>query len=178
MKIISISGKAQHGKDTTAEMLKTSLEKNDHSVLIFHNADLLKYLCRQYFGWDGAKDDTGRELLQRIGTDVVRKKDPGFWSEFTDRFLSLFKDEWEYVLIPDCRFPNELGFMFDGYGITKKTHLRVVRNNFASPLTVEQQQHASEVALDNAEADIWLYNDGTLDELAEKIDQVAWEVSK
>lgn len=178
MKIIAISGKAQHGKDTTANMLKTALEKNGNTVSIFHNADLLKYLCRQYFGWDGAKDEAGREIMQRIGTDVIRKQDPDFWVNFADSFFALFKDEWDYVLIPDCRFPNEVGCFFDGYGFRKKVHLRVVRSNFVSPLTEKQQQHKSEVALDNTEADIWLHNDGTLEELEEKIKQVAWEVSK
>ena len=42
MKIIAISGKAQHGKDTTAEFLKSELETHGYKVQIAHYADLLK----------------------------------------------------------------------------------------------------------------------------------------
>ena len=48
-------------------------------------------------------------------------------------------------------------------------HLRVVRNNFESTLTDEQQQHPSETALDNVEPDYYIFNDGTLNELKENI---------
>ena len=42
-KVICISAKAQHGKDTTATILKSALEERGNEVLIFHYADLLKY---------------------------------------------------------------------------------------------------------------------------------------
>lgn len=49
MKIIAISGKAQHGKDTTAEFLKSELETHGYKVQIAHYADLLKYICNFIF---------------------------------------------------------------------------------------------------------------------------------
>ena len=45
MKIIAISGKAQHGKDTTAGFLKSTLEADGYKVQVAHYADLLKYIC-------------------------------------------------------------------------------------------------------------------------------------
>lgn len=60
-KVICISGKAQHGKDTTATILKAALEGRNNKVLIFHYADLLKYLCKEYFGWNGEKDELNKE---------------------------------------------------------------------------------------------------------------------
>lgn len=51
MKVITISGKAQNGKDTTAGLLKAALEADGYKVLITHYADLLKYICKQFFGW-------------------------------------------------------------------------------------------------------------------------------
>ena len=53
MKVVCISGKAQHGKDTTAGMMKTVLESMGHTVLIAHYGDLVKYVCRTFFGWNG-----------------------------------------------------------------------------------------------------------------------------
>ena len=166
MQVICISGKAQHGKDTTAGIVKNLLEYMDHKVLIMHYADLLKYICKTYFGWDGNKDDKGRTLLQYVGTDVVRAKDPEYWAKFVLNFLKLFKDEWEYVLIPDCRFPNEImTFM----GELPVVHWRVTRPNFKSPLSEEQQNHPSEIALDDFPANELIVNDGSLDDLIIKL---------
>lgn len=159
-KVICISGKAQHGKDTTANILKSILEERGNTVLIFHYADLLKYLCKQYFGWNGEKDYVGRTILQHVGTDIVRAKEPNYWVDFAVKFLKLFKDQWDYVLIPDCRFPNEVSVIKDNFHGTQ--HLRVVRPHFETPLSVEQQNHPSETALDNYPYDILVCNDGTL----------------
>lgn len=165
MKIICISGKAQHGKDTTAAYLKEILEGDRHSVLIAHYAGLVKYICKSFFDWNGQKDTYGRTLLQYVGTDVVRQQDPDFWVRFISDVLEFFKDEWDYVLIPDCRFPNEIDHLKErGHQVT---HLRVVRNNFDNGLSPEQQAHPSETALDNVKADYYIENPGTAGELYE-----------
>lgn len=172
MKVIAISGKAQHGKDTTAQFLKTQLEADGYKVLVVHYADLLKYICKQFFGWDGQKDDTGRHILQYVGTDIIRKKKPNFWVDFITSMIELFPNDWDYALIPDCRFPNEIEQLKDA-GIDM-VHLRVIRENFQSPLTTEQQQHPSETALDHAEPDYYIKNSGSLQDLQETI--VQWLV--
>ena len=82
MKVVCISGKAQHGKDTTASMIKECLEQRGERVMIVHYADLLKYICRTFFDWDGNKDERGRHILQYVGTDVIRKKSPNYWVDF------------------------------------------------------------------------------------------------
>lgn len=167
MKVIVISGKAQHGKDTTARYLKEALESDGYRVLITHYADLLKYICKSFFDWNGKKDEAGRSILQYVGTDIIRHKQPDYWVDFVVNILELFNDEWDYVLIPDCRFPNELyGIMLPQF---ETTHLRVVRDNFVSPLTPEQQQHESEVAMDDIVPDYYIHNDGTLSDLRKKV---------
>lgn len=49
MKVICISGKAQHGKDTSANLLKMMLEADGYKVLIAHYGDLVKYICKTFF---------------------------------------------------------------------------------------------------------------------------------
>lgn len=167
MKVILISGKAQNGKDTTASILKQTLVDNGDRVLITHYADLLKYICTNYFGWDGKKDDKGRQMLQYVGTDVIRKQNPTLWVDFVAMILKYFKGNWDYVIIPDCRFPNEITRMIEAGFDT--IHLRVHRPNFESPLTQEQQNHPSETALDDFGADVYIENDSTLTDLKYKI---------
>jgi hypothetical protein len=169
VRIILISGKARHGKDTTAEFLKSALESDGYSVLIAHYGDLVKYICKTFFGWDGNKDESGRTLLQYVGTDIIRNQDENYWVRFIAGVLGFFKNKWDYVLIPDCRFPNEIDYIKEmGFDAS---HVRVIRENFESSLTPEQQMHPSETALDNVRADYYIINNGTKEVLQNKITQ-------
>lgn len=175
MKVIAISGKAQHGKDTTAGIMKMQLESDGYRVLLVHYADLLKHICRSFFGWDGMKDDSGRRLLQHTGTDVIRKKKPDFWVDFIIEILRLFPEQWDYVLIPDCRFPNELNRLREeGFALL---HIRVVRPGFQSPLTKAQQEHESETAMDNVQADYYITNSGALDSICAEVSKVLTDMN-
>lgn len=154
--IICISGKAQNGKDTSAAIFKTELEKLNKKVLIVHYADYLKFICANYFGWNGKKDVEGRALLQKVGTDIVRKKVPDFWVDSFISVINLFPGEWDYIIIPDTRFPNEINKLKSN--LFKTIHVRVKRENFNSPLTKEQQMHPSETALDKTKHDYLITN--------------------
>jgi hypothetical protein len=169
VKILAISGHAQNGKDTVAELIKNSLKADGNRVLVAHYADLLKYMCRTFFDWDGNKDEKGRHILQYVGTDIIRKQAPDFWVDFISSVLMYFKENWDYVLIPDTRFPNEINkLLSNGFDVT---HIRVVRPNFESSLTEEQQKHPSETALDNVNPDFYIYNEGSIEELQSKINE-------
>lgn len=166
MKVILVSGKARSGKDTAAIMMCKELKNRGHRVLITHFADLLKHICRSFFGWEGTKDEEGRTLLQYVGTDVIRKKNPDMWVDFIVRMLDYFPDEWDFVIIPDCRFPNEItGVANAGHDVTC---LRIIRSE-SDEMTEEQKLHPSEMALDGYIPDYSIVNDGTLEELEEKI---------
>ena len=166
MKVCCISAKARHGKDTAAELIKEYLESQGQKVLITHFADLLKYLCKQLFGWDGNKDEKGRTLLQYIGTDVVGAKNPAYWAEFIVGVLKMFETEWDYVLIPDCRYPVEVATVKESFDTIL---LRVERPNFDNGLTEAQKKHPSEVDMDNYDFDIVLLNNGSLDSFKDKM---------
>ncbi|WP_289189381.1 hypothetical protein [Xylanibacter rodentium] len=160
---ICISGKAQNGKDTSAEIFKNELIIRGHSVLVIHQADLLKYICKAFFNWNGEKDEAGRTLLQQVGTNVIRKVEPDFWVDFIAKVTGFFKDTWDYIIVPDTRFPNELEKL--KANDANIFHVRVIREGFKSPLTEEQQQHPSETALDGIESDFTLINDKGIDDL-------------
>lgn len=165
-KVILLSGKATTGKDATAKILKRLMEQDNKKVLIAHYADLLKYICKTFFGWNGEKDEEGRRLLQRIGTDVIRDKEPNFWVSFIAQVLLMFKNEWDITIIPDTRFPNEIEFMrliFDTFTV------RVNRLNYQSPLTEEQQNHPSETALDGYQFDYYIDSESGLDKLEKEV---------
>lgn len=171
MKVICISGKAQHGKDTTAGFMKEALEKKGFArVLVAHYGDLVKYVAKTFFDWDGKRDEKGRSILQEVGTDRIRNADNDYWVRFIADMLGFFDGKWDYVLIPDCRFPNEIEFLKnDQFDVL---HFRIIRSDFVSPLTEEQQKHPSETALDNYIPDYVITNSGDLDDLKTHIETV------
>ncbi len=158
MKIITLSAKARHGKDYTASCLKKELENEGYKVLVCHFADLLKYICKSFFNWNGKKDIEGRTILQYVGTDIIRKKEPDYWVNFLISVFKLFPDEWDYVIIPDSRFPNENNKLKENFEVIT---IRIERPNFDNGLTEKQQKHSSEVSLDDYIFDIKIINDGT-----------------
>lgn len=170
MKVISISGKAGSGKDTVSGMIHDELINSGYSVLIIHFADLLKYILKEYFGWDGVKNRRGRYLLQYIGTDVVRKADENFWANFVVSFLKFFGMYWDYAIVPDARFPNEIEIL--SANNRDFCSINVVNTTPHRELTNAQMAHESETALDNYKFDVTLSNDGTLDDLREKVKQI------
>lgn len=165
MNVICVSGKARHGKDTFAGYLSVILRAAGKSVLVTHYADLVKYVCKTFFDWNGEKDEAGRTLLQHVGTEMFRSMDPDYWVNFVCSVLRACPDKWEFVIVPDCRFPNEIECMrqcgFD------TLHVSVQRSDFDNGLTADQASHSSENALASVEPDVVIFNDSTLDALAD-----------
>lgn len=159
-KVVTISGRAGAGKDTFANMLKDKLERAGERVLITHYADLVKYICTTFFDWDGKKDERGREMLQTVGTDIVRRQDPDYWVRFVENIITFFP-VWDYILIPDARFENEIERMKERFDVTSINVDRV----FKSQLTEKAQAHESEHGLDGYAFDIIVYNDDSLEQL-------------
>lgn len=163
---ILCSGKARHGKDTSAEIIKENLEARGYSVLITHYADLLKFICKNFFGWNGEKDEAGRTLLQQVGTDSIRSQDPDYWVDFVANLVRMFPDKYAFVIVPDVRFPNEIERIADaGF---PATHVRIIRPGFESQLTEEQKNHPSETALNDVAPDFLIKNT-TMSELRSQL---------
>jgi len=176
MVVITFSAKAEGGKDTTAKLVKEQLSNIGYNkVLIVHYADLLKYICKEFFGWNGEKDDAGRTLLQRVGTDVIRKQAPDYWVDFIKSILTMFPNEWDFVLIPDCRFPNEIDIMKQNFNCVS---VHISRPNYENHLTEAQRQHPSETALDEYEFDYELINPGNMDGLKQEVETFVDQVFK
>lgn len=171
MKVVCISGKAGSGKDTFAGYMAELGKSAGKSVAVIHYADLLKYICREYFDWDGKKDENGRTLLQNVGTEFVRKKEPDFWVGFVESLMYFFPEKWDYVIIPDARFPNEIEYLrANGHVVT---HIHIDRPEPDARLTSEQAAHPSETALDGYPADITVTNNEDLLKLRRCAKEVA-----
>ena len=170
---ILISGKAGSGKDTVAQFMKEELEKHDKKVLIIKYGDAVKWVLRDYFNWNGEKDEVGRTLLQYIGTDVVRAKHPNFWTAIVVGLLQSFEpyNDFDIAIVSDARFPNEVDIALQE--LQNCVAVRIERKNpdgseWINPaLTEEQRKHPSETSLDHYAFDYVIHNDEGLETLKE-----------
>lgn len=168
-KIILLSGKAESGKSSVAKILKRLFEVKGYTSIVVSFASYLKYICREYYGWDGKKSTNGREILQYVGTDVARKIEPDFWVNALWDFIRVFCSTYDYVLIDDVRFKNEAEFF-------KKKNIpyiliRVYRDDFISHLNSEQLNHQSEIDLDDYPPDIFIGSKSGLENLEAEIEK-------
>ena len=167
--MLLVSGKAEHGKDEFAKIAKKYLELSNQRVLIAHYGDLVKYTCATFFGWDGQKNEAGRTLLQEVGTDKIREQYPDFWVDYIGKLLRVFHDQWDFAIIPDTRFPNEIECL-NKYGLNIET-VRISRYGHKSKLTDEQLNHPSETSLDNYPFDCVIDNSGSYDDFVKSVEQ-------
>lgn len=169
MKIILIGNKAQHGKDTFANMLQEEFLRKGKTCGIIHFADLLKFICKEYYFWDGEKNAYGRSLLQVVG-NKMREVDEHFWTDFVARFIRHSTND--FILIPDWRHQEEYEQLleyFDYDDIITVNIMRFVDENtpFVTPgMTEEQLNHKSEIDLDGYLCHYTILNI-TLEELRE-----------
>ena len=144
---------------------KTSLDKNNNA----YNKSIVKPM-------------TVREMLQIIGTDAMRNNlHPNTWVnalmcdyiKSNDKLIRTTEDlleEWEEGeypnwIITDMRFPNEMQAIKANGGIT----IRVVRPNDKD---IPSDLHPSETALDNHQFDYEIVNDGTIEDLIDKVEKM------
>lgn len=176
--IITISGKAKHGKDLTATVLKEKLESLGKRVLVVHFADYLKMVCEKYYGWNGNKDEAGRTLLQYVGTDVIRKRNPCFWVDTACNLIKVLEPDFDYFLVPDCRFKeeNEIPVEFYGFDLISLNVIRTENGQFYdNDLTEEQKNHSSETSLDEYNFDYVISSEAGRNNLEKEVDKfIVW----
>ena len=179
--IIGLSGYARSGKDTVAELLvlnygfkRMAFADGIREALvalnpILHDGHRLNELVQMY-GWEVAKaKDEVRRLLQVMGTEVGRKlinEDVWAWLLFNQIDTG---DTNKRIVITDVRFPNEARMIEHQGGDV----WRINRHNHSAV-----NDHVSERALDNHMFKHVIYNDGTLDDLADEVFMLMHNVYK
>jgi hypothetical protein len=173
--IIGLSGYAQSGKDTVAELLclnygytRMSFAQPMRDAIytlnpLVEGGNRVADLVDEY-GWDVAKANPEvRRLLQVFGTEVGRKQfGENFWVQ-----QAFDKIEGNKIVFSDVRFPNEAREIQQYGGQV----WRINRHNHTPVNT-----HKSEHAMDNFLFKHVIYNDGTLNDLFEECEMLAKEL--
>lgn len=177
MKLILISGKARSGKDTFAKYLSNELTLRNYKVCNLGYGDYIRYYVKKYFGWNGNDEDKPRDLMNYIGTDIIRKQiDKNFHVNRVMQDVKVLSFFFDVAIISDVREPIEIE-------VPKKTledciSIKIVRSNFEDGLSLEQRKAYTETALDNFDNyDFIIENIGTLEDFKNKaIDFIDKEV--
>ncbi len=173
--VIGLAGRKGSGKDTVGQYL---VERYGYTRMSF--AAPLKDSAAALFGidaveWETLKNTgrsdiilrrpdkesvrlTAREFLQRYGTEAHRDVfGQQFW---TDQLIAQLRPGRKYV-VTDARFENECRALREVGG-------RIVVID--RPGTDADDTHASETLPPEAIVDVWLTNDGTIEELQRAVD--------
>lgn len=180
--LIGLTGRAGCGKDTAAEHLEADygftamsfagpLKKTAAALfnlpdIYFHSRELKE---KPLEDWDGLSP---RHILQLLGTEAVRDTfGENFWVK---RWLNEYSGVPVYsnVVVTDVRFNNEAQVIRDIGGII----VHIVRPG-DTDLDLVAGKHLSEAGiLIHPNNDVIMYNDGTLKDLALKVDAMFGEV--
>jgi dephospho-CoA kinase len=151
MKLIAFTGLAQTGKTTAANFIPGA------KILSF--ADPVKQIAYSSFGWDGVKDEKGRRLLQIIGTECGRAYDKDIWVKKMRELIAVTVGQNDIIAIDDCRFDNEPQLVRELGGIV----IEITRPGCVP------DGHASEAGISPKLIDFHIFNNGTLEQLREKV---------
>ena len=166
MKIYLISGKAEHGKDTLGSYLKDEYEKRGKKCCIMHFSAYLKYYAYTYFGWDQEKEQKPRELLQKLGQEIIREKlnKPYFLIDRAIEDIEILNHFYDVFIITDVRLPLEIETMKNNFENVTSIHIH--RSNFIeTKLNEKQRLHWTEVALDQYQNFDYKVENTTLEQL-------------
>ena len=153
------------GKDTCVDYLITKYggEKISFSKPLY---DILHY-AQSICNFPIEKD---REFLQWIGTDWARQKNPNVWIDLALKNIENDKN----IYSSDVRFLNEFEALKEnGFIIVK------IEREYVNKESISVKSHVSENDLNNIEDSRWDYiidNNGTLEELYKKIDNIVFEI--
>ena len=88
---------------------------------------------------------TGRELLQRLGTDAIRKHSPEYWVDSFDRSAASFfcLNENGLLMCADMRFPNEFKCI-QNFSKVNDVLVEYIFCDYKSPVYDDTNEHPSE----------------------------------
>ena len=177
MKIILLGGKANSGKDSTAEYIDEYYRSRGLDVVNIQIAYYIKMYAKQIAHWDGDNETKPRQLLQDLGTELIRKQiDEYFFIKRILQDIDIYSRYFDVITISDGRLPEEFASIKVAYPETVTVH--VTRPNYNSRLSKKQKEHVTESLVDDIEYDYDIVNDGTLDDLQKKSIELVQMIEK
>lgn len=172
-RIYIVAGKARSGKSTACEIIKDIYQNK--KVLNLMYSEYLKNYAKKIMGWDGDERTKPRTFLQQLGDHVRKEMGDNFFINRLIEDVSIYKNYFDVFTISDARFPNEIECLKEKYDVVT-IYIEHAESNELSKI---EQAHITETALDNyTNFDYKIKNDGTIEELKEKLYKIIEEVEQ
>lgn len=171
--LIGITGRANAGKDTVAQLIKGNLMPD---FSLYTLAGPLKDGCCFLFGWtrDQLEDRefkeqvdpkwgfSPRRAMQLLGTEFGRALREDLWIHMAQ--VNYDSSECKGMIITDVRFENEADFIRRNGGLL----IHVSRPGDA----IGESAHASEAGVEFKDGDSFVENGSTIEELKLKVERI------
>ena len=127
----------------------------------------MKNIALELTDWDGISANKPRDFLQNFGSQI-RAYDKYFFTKRMIEDINIYALAGiDVVIIADARMPEEFEEMKENYD---EVYSLLVVNQFAqSKLTIAQQSHITETALENYEEFDYTFANDDLNTLKEKV---------
>jgi len=176
--LLGIGGYAGAGKDAVADIIedsnmwyRTFMSKPLLQAMTVLNPYVKDNYSHSYIRFvdlvnlkgytEAKKNEEVRRLLQIFGTEVGRELiDPDIWTKQIHKEVKSILDTGISVVVTGIRFPNEMRYINNAGGVT----LWIERPGYG-PVN----SHSSDNTLSVDDFDYIIYNDGTLEELKQKV---------
>jgi len=172
-KIIILTGKAQSGKNASANIIKKYLEKQNKKTVIIAYAKYLKDYAKEITNWNGRETTKPREFLQQLGVELIKKEiDENMLINRIKEDIKVYEYFFDVIIISDARFESEIE------EIKKEHKVTVIKiDGKENKLTNNQKKHITETALDNySKYDYIIENKTTKQKLKEQIEKIMEEI--
>ncbi|CCY28469.1 predicted protein [Acholeplasma sp. CAG:878] len=165
--IFVLSGKAKSGKNLIADKIE-NYYKNKRCIQISY-AFYLKNYVKNIYGWSGSEEDKPRELLQKIGIDLIKNKiDSNLLIRRVCEDIKVYSYFYDIIIITDARLKDEIEIpkrLFNNV-----VTIRIDSIYYDKKMTIEQMNHITETNLDNYNKFDYVINDfDKLEEILSKI---------
>ena len=166
MRIFLVAGKAGSGKNEVAKLIKEYYIYKLEECAITSYSKYIKNFALELTDWDGTPANKPRDFMQKLG-DKIREKDPYYFTSNMIKDMEIYEEYVKNLVVADVRMPEEIEEIKENYD---EVYAIYVVNQFgSSKLTVEQQSHITETALeDYNEFDYTIAND-TFESLHDKV---------
>ena len=168
MKIFVVAGKAGSGKSLVAKYINEYYIYKLENCVVTNYSKYLKNFAVELTDWDGISENKPRKFLQDFGS-LVRNYNKDFLTKRMIEDINIYEQYGiDTVIIGDARMPEEIEALRENFD---NVYSLYVENQFApSKLSVEEQAHITEIALENYnDFDYTLANDGSTDDLKDKV---------
>ncbi len=166
MRIFVVAGKAESGKGEVSRLIKEYYTYKMQETTITEYSKYLKGFAMELTDWDGNPNSKPRAFLQELG-DKIRRYDNKFFINRMLEDLKLYEDFVDNVVVDGARFPEEIDDIKANF--PEVYSIYVENQHGYSKLTIAEQAHITETALEGyTNFDYVLAND-KLEVLKEKV---------